>query len=214
MKKETTITLIKIFAVFVVFIFSILMMNTIRQYFSFKTDVGFLQFKQEVVNNQYWIFFFYVHIFSIILCLLAGLTQFSSQILRENRKLHRILGKIYVYNILLINVPACFVLAVFSNGGLLGITGFVVQNCLWAITTVMAVIFVKKRNIEKHKKFMIFSYAITTTAITFRIIKNLIYNEQYFSYTLFYGLNVWISLFLNLGIAFYIVKSKIIIFQK
>ncbi|WP_158605928.1 DUF2306 domain-containing protein [Taibaiella sp. KBW10] len=184
------------------------MLYTIKQYFSFRTDVGFLRFKQEVIGNQYWLCFFYIHIFSIIVCLLAGLTQFSNQLLKEQRNIHKIAGKIYVYNILLINVPACFVLAIFSNGGLIGISGFIVQDLLWAYVTVVAIMAIRKKNIIRHRNYMVLSYAITTTALTFRIIKHLFYEEHLFSYSLFYGLNVWVSLLINLGIAILIIKKR------
>ncbi|MFP3594865.1 DUF2306 domain-containing protein, partial [Chryseobacterium sp. SIMBA_038] len=88
-----------------------------------------------------------------------GLTQFSNLFLEENKKLHRIIGKVYVYNILVINVPACFVLGLFSNGGLIGITGFLIQDILWAYFTIRAVLFIKKGNVTDHKSYMILSYA-------------------------------------------------------
>lgn len=200
--------IIRPLAIISILIFSILMLKVISQYTGFDKNVGFLMFKQKVVSNPYWMAFFYIHIFSITLCLLAGLTQFSGRFLRENRKLHRWIGKIYVYNILIINVPACFVLGLFSNGGLIGITGFLLQNILWAYFTVTAVIFIKKGNISGHKKYMILSYAVTTTAITFRIIKNLFYQENRYDYELFYGLNVWISLLVNLSAAYFIMRSQ------
>ncbi|MEF9478029.1 DUF2306 domain-containing protein [Chryseobacterium sp. 1B4] len=146
--------------------------------------------------------------FSITLCLLAGLTQFSGRLLAESRNLHKNVGKIYVYNILIINVPACFVLGLFSNGGLIGITGFLIQDVLWAYFTIAAVISVKKGNISRHKMYMILSYAVTTTAITFRIIKNLLYNETRHDYELFYGLNVWAALLINLFIAYVMLRKK------
>ncbi|WP_165826484.1 DUF2306 domain-containing protein [Chryseobacterium oncorhynchi] len=191
-----------------VIIFSILMLKTISQYTSLEKNVGFLAFKQNVIDNPYWMTFFYIHIFSITLCLLAGLTQFSNLFLEENKKLHRIIGKIYVYNILIINVPACFVLGLFSNGGLTGIVGFLIQDILWAYFTIRAVLFIKKGNVTDHKNYMILSYAITTTAITFRIVKNLFYNEKYHDYELFYGLNVWLALVVNLLIAYLILKRN------
>ncbi|MEJ5104112.1 DUF2306 domain-containing protein [Chryseobacterium sp. MYb328] len=208
MTKSLGIKTAKVIAVFSVFIFSILMLKVISQYTSFDKTVGFLAFKQQVVNNPYWITFFYIHIFSITLCLLAGLTQFSPQFLRENRSLHKTIGKVYVYNILIINVPACFVLGLFSNGGLIGITGFLTQDILWAYFTIAAVLSIKKRNIIRHKNFMILSYAVTTTAITFRIIKNLFYNEKLHDYELFYGINVWLALVINLLIAYYFLKRR------
>jgi len=205
MTKKNILNLI---LVAVVLIFSLLMLNTIRQYSTFETNVGFLRFKQNVIGNKYWLLFFYIHIFSITICLLAGLTQFSTQFLKENRKLHKIIGKIYVYNILIINFPACLLLSIFSNGGIIGISGFLIQNFLWVYFTLFAVISIKKGNIEAHQKYMILSYAITTTAITFRIIKNLIYREDIFSYELFYGINVWTSMLLNIIIAYIIIRKN------
>ncbi|SHG38034.1 Predicted membrane protein [Chryseobacterium oranimense] len=198
---------LRIWAVAAILIFSMLMLKTISQYTGFDKNVGFLQFKQKVVSNPYWMAFFYIHIFSITLCLLAGLTQFSNRFLAENRVLHRVIGKIYVYNILIINVPACFVLGLFSNGGMIGITGFLLQDILWACFTVAAFSFIKKGNVPAHKKYMILSYAVTTTAITFRIIKNLIYQENLYDYELFYGLNVWASLIINLSAAYLIIRK-------
>lgn len=207
MTKSLGIKIIKIMAACSVIIFSILMLKTISQYTSLEKNVGFLAFKQQVIDNPYWMAFFYIHIFSITLCLLAGLTQFSERFLNENKKLHRLIGKIYVYNILLINVPACFVLGLFSNGGLIGITGFLIQDVLWAFFTIKAVLFIKKRNVTSHKDYMTLSYAITTTAITFRIIKNLFYNEKNHDYELFYGLNVWFALVINLLVAYLIIRK-------
>ncbi|WP_278377609.1 DUF2306 domain-containing protein [Chryseobacterium arthrosphaerae] len=202
------VKIVKVIALFSVVIFSILMLKTISQYTSFEKNIGFLAFKQQVVNNPYWMAFFYIHIFSITLCLLAGLTQFSNQFLTENKNLHRIIGKVYVYNILIINVPACFVLGLFSNGGLIGITGFLIQDILWAYFTVVAVLSVKRGNIDRHKNYMILSYAVTTTAITFRLIKNLFYDEKYHDYELFYGTNVWLALVINLLIAYLILRKN------
>jgi len=210
-----TVKIIKVIALFSVVIFSILMLKTISQYTSFEKNIGFLAFKQQVINNPYWMAFFYIHIFSITLCLLAGLTQFSNQFLKENRSLHRIIGKAYVYNILIINVPACFVLGLFSNGGFIGIAGFLIQDILWAYFTIVAVLSIKQGNIGRHKNYMILSYAVTTTAITFRLIKNLFYNEKYHDYELFYGINVWLALVINLLIAYLILrKNPVSIAQK
>ncbi|UTX49758.1 DUF2306 domain-containing protein [Chryseobacterium sp. MA9] len=206
--KLLGIKIIKVIALFSVLIFSILMLKTISQYTSFDKNIGFLAFKQQVVGNPYWMAFFYIHIFSITLCLLAGLTQFSNRFLTENRDLHKIIGKIYVYNILIINVPACFVLGLFSNGGLIGITGFLIQDVLWAYLTIVAVLSIKKGNISRHRTYMILSYAVTTTAITFRIVKNMFYNETRHDYELFYGLNVWAALFINLFIAYLILRKE------
>lgn len=191
--------------VFLLAISTLVFFNTIAQYQSLKSDIGFLQFKQAVIENKAWKFFFYIHVFSILFCLIAGLTQFSKEILKKHRNIHKLLGKIYVFNIVFINFPACFILSMFANGGLIGIIGFMLQNFLWLFLTVKAFLFIKKLDIINHKKYMIYSYAITTTAITFRIIKNTFYDYNLLPYDLFYGLNVWVSLSINLVAAYIII---------
>ena len=200
--------ILKLASVLAGFLFSLFFLNTIQQYFPFRKDAGFLKFKQEIVDNKLWITFFYIHIVCIIICLLAGLTQFSSYFLREYRNLHRIFGKVYVFLILFINFPACLILGIFSNGGTIGILGFITQDIIWLYFTWKALIFIKKGRLREHKNFMIYSYSITTTAITFRIIKNTFYTEDLFYYDLFYGITVWLSLSINLLVAYLIISRK------
>jgi len=69
-------------------------------------DTGFLAVKQDYIHIKVWRTAFYVHVFSSILTLLAGFTQFSSYILKEHRGLHRFMGKLYVFAVLFINFPA------------------------------------------------------------------------------------------------------------
>src|ERR1700677_1042579 len=79
-----------------------LMLRTIVGYTSFRDNVQFLVFKQTYVHNMVWKTAFYIHVFSAVIALMAGFTQFSSDFLRDNSKLHRLIGKIYVANILFI----------------------------------------------------------------------------------------------------------------
>ena len=76
------------------------MLNTGFQYINFKTNIGFLKFKQHLINNKFWLFFFYTHAFSITICLFVGLSQFSKSFLTNHPRDHRIIGKIYFYNVL------------------------------------------------------------------------------------------------------------------
>lgn len=206
MSKQFVINLVKMAVVFLLFVLVVLFVNTIAQYTSFDKTTGFLAFKQTVVNNSLWRLCFYLHIFSVVFCLFAGFTQFSQSFFVQYRKAHKLLGRIYVYNIVLINFPVALLLGIFSNGGILGALGFVFQDLLWLYFTVFAVVYAKQKRMTKHRNFMILSYAITTTAITFRIIKYLFYSEKTFNYELFYGLNVWAALILNLMAASIIMK--------
>jgi hypothetical protein len=190
------------------------MLNTGLQYSSFKTDIAFLKFKQDIVNNKFWLFFFYVHAFSISICLLAGLSQFSSNFLKNNPKEHKLIGRIYFYNVMLINFPACFILGFLSNGGIIGKIGFIFQNILWGYTTYKSVQHIKNGDIKKHQIFSYFSYAITFTAITFRLNKYVFYDFNLLNYETFYGLNVCVSLFIKLIATYFFINNTILKSQK
>lgn len=208
MKKLLLMNLLKAIAAFFLFVFVILFISTITQYITSDKTVGFLAFKQAVVNNRLWMLCFYLHVFSVVFCLFAGFTQFSQGFLMQYRKVHKLIGRMYVYNIVCINFPVALVMGVFSNGGILGATGFVFQDFLWLYFTVYAVVYAKRKKMAQHRNFMILSYAITTTAITFRLIKYLFYDALSIDYTLFYGLNVWAALVLNLMAATIIIRTN------
>ena len=100
---------LRIFAAYAVLcVACFLMLRTIVGYGGFRDDVQFLAFKQAYIHNPVWKTAFYIHVFSAVLALLAGFTQFSTQLLREHPGVHRLIGKIYVGNILFINFPAGF----------------------------------------------------------------------------------------------------------
>jgi len=123
-----------------------LMLRTIVGYTSFRDDVQFLALKQDYVHNVVWKTAFYIHVFSAVAALLAGFTQFSPQLLRENPKVHRLIGKIYVANILFINFPVGLIMIVLLGLELVtgsfalvplpflqgeATAGAVVTNCSW-----------------------------------------------------------------------------------
>jgi hypothetical protein len=118
------------FTYFVLSISCFLMLHTTIGYTSFRDDVQFLLLKQDYIHNPLWKTAFYIHVFSAVIALFAGFTQFSSQFLQEYRKLHRLVGKIYVSNILLVNAPVGMIMALYANGGLLGKTAFVLLDIL------------------------------------------------------------------------------------
>lgn len=177
------------------------MLFTISQYFLFSKTVGFLFFKQFIVNNDFWLTIFYIHVFTAIICMLAGITQFSKTILKEHPKLHRVLGRIYFYNILFINFPAGFILAINANGHLPAKIAFVLLDVLWLYFTVSAVFWIRRGNIIKHRKQMIRSYALTLTALTLRILKMVMLKYSGWGFDGIYVFDAWTALIINLTAA-------------
>lgn len=182
------------------------MLSTIYQYSSFRYDTGFLKFKQQVIEIDYWRAAFYIHVFTCIICLLAGFTQFSGEFARNSPFLHRLFGRIYFYNIILINFPAGMILAIHANGNLLGKAAFILLGILWFFFTVAAVWWAKKRNYLLHRIFMIRSYALTLTALTLRFLKILMNTFSGWSYNEIYIFDAWMALAINLLVAEVIVR--------
>ena len=183
-----------------------LMLRTIIGYTTFQDNVQFLVLKQAYVHNPVWKTAFYIHVFSAIISLLAGFTQFSPQLLRDNPKVHRLIGKIYVANILLINFPVGLIMGVYANGGLPGKTAFLLLDTLWFFFTLKAYTSVRNRQFVDHKNYMIRSYAMTFSAFTLRSWKLILSNTINIDLTELYVIDAWLAFLPNLVIAEIIIR--------
>lgn len=187
----------------------VLMLLIILGYSSFRDDVQFLLFKSDYLDYKIWKTAFYIHVFSAIIALFAGFTQFSKDFLKDHRKLHRIFGKIYVWNILIINFPAGMILAIYANGELLGKTAFILLDILWFYFTYKAFIYAHKKDFIAHKNNMMRSYALTFSAITLRAWKVILSSNLNIEHSQLYIIEAWIGFIPNL-----IIIELIIWFQK
>ena len=174
------------------------MLLTIAQYGSFRTDVGFLLFKQDYLDIKIWKIAFYTHVFSSVFCLCAGFTQFSHHVLKHYKKLHRFMGKMYAYNIMLINFPAGMIMAFYANGHLPSKIAFILLDSLWLLFTYKAVVAIKAKDIKAHKRFMIRSYALTCSAITLRMWKLILSNSFHIDPQVLYMIDAWMGFVPNL----------------
>ncbi|HEY0041966.1 MAG TPA: DUF2306 domain-containing protein [Flavisolibacter sp.] len=137
-------------------------------YVSLQKNVDFLITKQNVYHIDYWRYSFYAHVFTSIFVLPAGFTQFNSAFFKKSW--HRRLGMIYILTVLFITAPTGFLMGIHANGGLASKTSFVLLSTLWFITTLLALLSAKKRRFIDHGEWMLYSYALTLSAISFRLI--------------------------------------------
>ena len=170
--------------------------------------MGFLQFKQAYIHILPWKVAFYTHVFSAIFALFAGFTQFSAQILQKHLRVHRFVGRLYAYDILIINFPAAMLMAVYANGLLPGKTAFVVLDCLWFWFTLKAVIEVKRGDIKAHKQFMMRSYALTLSAVTLRSWKIIISAFVHIDPLHLYMIDAWMGFVPNLLFVEWLIRAK------
>ena len=184
------------------------MLLAVAQYFSFNDHVGFLQFKQEYLHIGIWKAAFYVHVFSAIIALFAGFTQFSPNVLKKHKKLHRTIGKIYAVDILLVNFPAGMIIAVYANGLLPTKMAFVILDILWVAFTYIAVMAARQKKFKIHREFMIRSYALTFSAVTLRLWKIILSHNFHFDPLTVYMMDAWLGFVPNLLFAEWLIRNK------
>src|ERR1700739_3818956 len=148
--------------------FTYLMFLITIPYLSFKLNVDFLLTKQNIIHIKFWRYAFYAHILTSIFVLLAGAFQFWNYFLKNFKKLHRFIGKTYVFLILFVSGPGALVMSFYANGNLISRISFVLLSVLWILFTALAFYFALERDFVRHRKFMFRSYALTLSAITLR----------------------------------------------
>ena len=185
------------------------MLLTITQYTSFATNVGFLKLKQEYLGIRIWKIAFYIHVFSAILALMAGFTQFSNYVLKEHRSLHKIVGKIYAYDIMIVNFPAGLIMAIYANGHLPSKIAFLILDILWFAFTYKAVVAARKGDIKTHRQFMIRSYALTFSAITLRLWKIVFTHTLPLDIPTIYMVDAWMGFVPNLLFAEWYIRTRL-----
>ncbi|MFH5823747.1 DUF2306 domain-containing protein [Georgenia sp. AZ-5] len=108
------------------------------------------------------------HITTAAVALAVGPLQFSRRI-RAHRRVHRWIGRTYLFaGVLpsaLVGVPA----ALLSTGGPVAAAGLLVGDVAWGVTAVVAYRAARQRRYRDHARWMTRNFALTFAAVTFRI---------------------------------------------
>jgi Predicted membrane protein (DUF2306) len=189
------------------------MLRIIWVYIPMHSDTAFLQLKQDYIHITEWRIAFYIHVFTSMLVLLAGFTQFSNWFHKKYTRLHKKLGYLYVLNILMITGPASLLMGFYANGGLSSRIAFVLLAILWMLFTGIAVYKAIKKDFTAHRIFMIRSFALTLSAITLRIWKVVFAMFTDIPPMDRYRIIAWLGWGLNLLVAEYVIyiyfKNKV-----
>lgn len=180
------------------------------QYMIFKpAQAGVVSSKLLDPNFPYaiWKLFFFPHILLGVIALFVGAYQLTSKS-RKNRKRHRFLGRIYGFSVLL-NVLVVPYIALYATGGGQSTIAFLVLDVCWLLTTAIAILYIRYKNIAKHREWMLRSYAVTFVFVTFRIFLLIIQVSVHVPFTISFPLSVYLSILFNLLITqVYLNKQK------
>ncbi len=196
----TPVTLLKLtFWIIAAILIALLSFNALH-YYNFDLSYGILKEKTEELENVFWASSLYAHMFSGVICMVIPLLLFNQNIFRINPRWHRILGKIYVVDIIVVVVPSGFYMAFYAKGGFYAQLGFIVQALGAFVFTYLAFYFIRKGHLKEHISMMKRSYAVVMAALTFRLIHIILY-ELKVPYEINYATSQWLSLFINMFIA-------------
>ncbi len=105
------------------------------------------------------------HALAGIFALLIGPINFSSRIRDRYRKLHRVLGRIYVVSVFVGSFSG-----IALAWGRPGLPGTSMQATAWMVCTTAAFITARNRQIIQHRQWMARSYAVTFTFVSSRVL--------------------------------------------
>ena len=194
------------------------MVNLSLPYIQLDTNVAFLRIKQWVFRrydgsiSTIWIIAFYIHVATSIFAVLAGFTQFFKIFLYK--KTHRLMGKLYVFSVLIFTATSGLIMSFFANGGWTSIIAFTTLSLLWWFSTFKAFKHALNKQFDQHGKWMIRSYALTLSAITLRLWKyayaNYIDPDMDFLHPMdLYRIVAWLGWVPNLLFAEFLIRRKV-----
>ena len=109
-----------------------------------------------------------LHVAGGSVALLTGLVQLWLGLTNRTGRPHRALGRVYV-GAIAIGSLAGFCLALTIRGNPPYGSGLFFLCVAWVITTAMAVFAIRRRDVARHREWMVRSYAVPFAFVTFRI---------------------------------------------
>jgi uncharacterized membrane protein len=169
--------------------------------------VGILALKTKaLLSDMLYMSSFYIHVVLGGIALLIGWVGFSDVIRKKHLKWHRILGKVYII---------CFSITAFTSilvsyhayGGIISQLGFMTVGIIALFTTIKGYKAIRQKDIAKHQMWMRYSYACCLASVSLRIwmpMSSLFITNNLLAYQIV----SWFAWVPNLGIAYFINKSK------
>ncbi|GAA0349318.1 DUF2306 domain-containing protein [Bacillus horti] len=194
------------------FIAMMWVMHTLSK--NFMVDPSFTSFlanKDVALSNQsLWTLMIQIHIGLAIIALITGPLGLIKRLRIKNLTFHKWNGRLYVLSIVLNFIPGVYV-AFFASGGLPSTIGFLVLNTLWLVTTLRAYIAIRAKKVEEHVTWIIRSFFLSFANMTIYIILAITHHGFDLAYGLSYTIAVWLCWMINLLLAEWLIRRKIMI---
>ncbi len=188
-------------------VFSLLLVYNTLPYFSFSKEFSFIEERSLLFKGSLYSSCFYIHIFAGAITISTALIQFSKYILRKSKAIHRWSGRLYVFVVLFLGAPTGLYMSFFAKGSFYERALFLFMAGFWFFTTLNGLTSILKKNVLAHKVWMIRSYAMAMTAVTFRVYHIIFYLMDW-DHLENYELSLWISVVGNMLFAEWIIYRQ------
>ncbi|ANE48376.1 hypothetical protein SY83_21195 [Paenibacillus swuensis] len=152
-----------------------------------------------------WLTIMRIHVGAAIIALIAGTLNFWTR-LQQHRKFHRTNGYVYVAMVVIVDVTSGY-MAPFATGGKVTSIVFNMVNLLWLAFTIAAIVFIRRKQIVKHRNWMLRSYMFCFTNTWIHLLHFIGFQWLHLDYVTAYTIGVYGSVLLNLGIAEAIIRT-------
>ncbi|MDR6551706.1 putative membrane protein [Paenibacillus qinlingensis] len=148
---------------------------------------------KRALNTAVWLKVMNVHIIFACTAMIAGAVNFSSSIMKRHRKFHRVNGYFYLVSVLIVDLTSGY-MAPYATGGKASSMGFNLMNIVWLVMTIIAIVKIRKKQVNQHRKWMTRSYAFVFTNLTIHALTWLLHQGFGLAYITSYTISVYGSI--------------------
>lgn len=158
------------------------------------------------IHTPLWLNVMYIHTIVACIAMVSGAINFSNQILKKYRKFHRINGYVYMICVILVVITSGY-MAPYSTGGRINSIAFNMINIIWPWMTIAALVQIKKKQVNKHRKWMVRSYAFCFTNMFIHIITFVFHDGFGISYDTSYTIGIYGTILLLFILAEIVIRT-------
>ncbi|MBB2483057.1 DUF2306 domain-containing protein [Bacillus sp. APMAM] len=158
------------------------------------------------MNVPVWLNVLYIHIVFACLAMGTGAINFSNRILRKHRMLHRINGYMYIVSIFVVCGTSGF-MAPYATGGRINSIAFNLMNMIWMVLTITALVQIKQKQVNQHRKWMVRSYVFCFTNMFIKILTFVLNDGFGITYDISYTSAVLGTILVNFILAEIVIRN-------
>jgi len=174
----------------------------------------FLKYKvglERELQLSPWLSVMRIHVGFACAAMASGIINFATHKYDKYRLFHRLNGYVYVISVFLVVLTSGY-MAPYATGGKITSMGFNLLNILWLAITVTAIIHIRNKRIDQHRRFMIRSFAFCFTNMLIHLLTTVLHQWVGIAYATSYTIGLYATIVLLISVSEVIIamgKKKI-----